>query len=81
MRLMILRMLASTSLAAFSTNLTPAGPSSAGPLQPARAVGGSAAGQAPAILPLPKSAPATAGSDGSSSQRILPRGSLLDIAV
>ncbi len=89
MKLMILFMLTSTSLAAFSVipassaGAPAATPSVARPIQPAR-VGGPGSTTAPAAPERPKppvsASPSSGGSDQSNT-RPLPRGSLLDLAV
>jgi hypothetical protein len=81
MRLMILRMLTSTSLAAFSTGLVPTGQGNGRPVQPVRASNATAPGLTPTTLTAPQTTPATGDSGAVTPSRILPRGSLLDLAV
>jgi hypothetical protein len=85
MHLMILGMLSSSSLSAFSAGLGHLHPTPAqrAPVQPARAPGGAQGGAAgPATHAAPSTGmPSGRGPDTPPPTRLLPRGSLVDLSV
>lgn len=81
MRLMIVRMLTSTSIAAFSTSVSPTGETNTRPIRPVRSSTTVPANTAPTSQVPVQAAPGSGNDAGAPASRILPRGSLLDLAV
>ena len=75
------RMLSPTSLPAFSSGPTPAGSLPTRPVQRVRAIAPQAAQESARPSASLSAASPRGGEDGTTPNRILPRGSLLDLSV